>query len=78
MTTTATTTKTINFYEGSYLYNSIKTELNVSPDFIEMKLAKQFEYRATKESLWATVSENSKEISRYQLIYGTGLKEIKF
>jgi hypothetical protein len=67
---------TINFYEGSYQYNSITTELNVSPDFIEMKLAKQYEYRATKESLWATIIQDSKEIARYELLYGIGLNEI--
>jgi hypothetical protein len=67
---------TINFYEGSYQYNSITTELNVNPDFIEMKLAKQYEYRPTKESLWATIVEDSKEIARYELLYGIGLNEI--
>ena len=67
---------TINFYEGSYQYNSITTELNVSPDFIEMKLAKQYEYRATNESLWATIEQDSKEIARYELLYGIGLNEI--
>jgi hypothetical protein len=71
-------TTTINFYEGSYQFNSITTDLNVSPDFIEMKLAKQYEYRATKESLWATVNQNSKEVSRFELKYGVGLNEIKF
>ena len=69
---------TINFYEGSYQFNSITTDLNVSPDFIEMKLAKQYEYRATKESLWATVNQNSEEVSRFELKYGVGLNEIKF
>jgi len=69
---------TINFYEGSYLFNSITTDLNVSSDYIEMKLAKQYEYRATKESLWATVIKNSNEVLRFKLEYGVGLKEIKF
>ena len=69
---------TINFYEGSYQFNSITTDLNVSPDFIEMKLALQYEYRETKKSLWATISNETKEISRYELEYGIGLKEIKF
>lgn len=71
-------TTIINFYEGSYLYNSITTSLNVSPDFIEMKLAKQYEYRATKENLWATVNQDLKEVSRFELKYGEGLFEIKF
>lgn len=71
-------TTTINFYEGSYCYNSITTDLNVTTDFIEMKLAKQYEYRVTKESLWATVNQNSKEISRFKFNYGIGLNEIKF
>jgi len=69
---------TINFCEGSYLYNSVTTDLIVSPDFIEMKLAKQYEYRPTKESLWATVIQNGKEIRRFELKYGVGLDEIKF
>ena len=71
-------TTTINFYEGSYQFNSISTDLNVNPDFIEMKLAKQYEYRATKQNLWATIIQDSKEVARYQLTYGIGLNEIKF
>jgi len=71
-------TTTINFYEGSYQFNSILTDLNVNPDFIEMKLAKQYEYRATKQNLWATIIQDSKEVARYQLTYDVGLKEIKF
>ena len=54
-------TTTINFYEGSYCFNSIETNLNVSPDFIEMKLAKQYEYRPTNESLWATIIKIQKK-----------------
>jgi len=69
---------TINFYEGSTLYNSVTTDLNVNPDYIEFKLAKQFEYRATTESLWATICQDSKEIARFELLYGIGLREIKF
>ncbi len=71
-------TNRINFFEGSYCYNSITTDLNVSPDFIEMKLAQQYEYRATDESLWATICQDRKEVARYELIYGVGLNEIKF
>ena len=71
-------TTTINFYEGSQLFNSITTELNVHADFIEMQLAKQYEYRATKECLWAIVKQNLKEVARYELNYGLGLQEIKF
>lgn len=71
-------TTTINFYEGSYQYNTIKTYLNVSPDFIEMKLAQQYEYRPTNESLWATIHQENKEVARYILKYGDGLSEIKF
>jgi hypothetical protein len=69
---------TINFYEGSYLYNTISTSLNVSPDFIEMKLAKQYEYRPTTETLWAIITQGSQEIARFKLQYGIGLTEIKF
>lgn len=71
-------TTTINFYEGSYLYNTIETDRNVSADFIEMKLAKQYEYRTTQKDLWATIHQNNKEVKRYELKYGIGLFEIKF
>jgi hypothetical protein len=69
---------TVNLFEGSYCYYEVSTDLNVSADFIEMKLAKQYEYRATTESLWAIISQGSTEIARYELIYGQGLQEIKF
>jgi hypothetical protein len=68
---------TINFFESSYCFDTVATELNVTPDFIEMKLAKQYEYRPTTETLWATVSKDSKEVARFQLKYGQGLVEIK-
>ena len=67
---------TINFYEGSYQFDSITTELNVSPDFIEMKLAIQYEYRPTNESLWASLHQGSKEIARFKFEHGVGLKDI--
>lgn len=69
---------TINFYEGSYLFESITTEFNVTTDFIEMKLAKQYEYRPTNEDLWAIVLNDSMEIARYEFFYGQGLNQIKF
>lgn len=68
----------INFYEGSYCFNSISTNLNVSPDFIEMQLAKQYEYRPTSERLWATINQDSKEVSRFEFKYGIGLNKIVF
>jgi hypothetical protein len=71
-------TTTINFFEGSYQFYSITTDLNVSLDFLEMKLAKQYEFRPTKETLWSTISVNSQEISRHEFKYGIGLSEIKF
>jgi hypothetical protein len=59
---------TANFYEGSYQYNTIETPLNITADFIQMKLAKQYEYRPTDEDLWAEVVVNGVR-SRYQLDY---------
>jgi hypothetical protein len=32
---------TVQFFEGSYQYNVINTELNISEDFILMKLSNQ-------------------------------------
>jgi hypothetical protein len=74
----AQTTQTVNFYEGSYQFESITTELNINPSFIEMKLAKQHEYRPTNKTLWATVHQDGKEISRLQFKYGVGLSNIHF
>jgi hypothetical protein len=71
-------TTTINFYEGSQLFLNIETDKRVGTGFIEYKLAKQYEYRETTESLWATVIEEGTEVSRYELKYGDGLYEIVF
>jgi len=58
----------IRFYEGSSMYNLVETELNISEDFVLMKLAKQYEYRPTTETLWADVIIDN-EITRYLLDY---------
>jgi len=58
----------IRFYEGSSMYNLVETELNITEDFVLMKLAKQYEYRPTTETLWADVMIDSK-ITRYLLDY---------
>ncbi len=57
-----------NFYEGSYQFNSVETNLNISPDYIQMQLAKQYEYRATNESLWADIVIDG-VTSRFELDY---------
>jgi hypothetical protein len=49
---------TIALYEGSYQFNVIYTDLNISPDFAQMKLAQQYEYRKTTEDLWAEITIN--------------------
>jgi hypothetical protein len=71
-------TTTINFYKGSTMFLNIATDKRVGTGFIEYKLAKQYEYRETTENLWATVSEEGKEVLRYELKYGDGLYEIVF
>jgi hypothetical protein len=68
MDMTQTQNNTVRFYEGSYQYKTISTHLNISPDFIQMQLAKQFEYRATNESLWAEVIVHG-VTSRFELDY---------
>lgn len=68
---------TVNFYEGSYQFDSVTTELKVQEDFIEMQLAKQYEYRPTAKTLWATITQEGKEIARYRFTYGViGLENI--
>lgn len=49
------TQNVVNFYEGSYQFQSDKTHLNITEDYVQMILAKQYEYRPTAETLWADV-----------------------
>jgi hypothetical protein len=63
---------TVNFYEGSYQFQSDKTRLNISTDYIQMILAKQYEHRPTSESLWAEV-ENFGIKQRFSFDYNIGL-----
>ena len=71
-------TNSIRLYEGSYLFFSTQSELNISSDFLQMKLAKQYEYRKTTESLWGEI-ENIDGVRRYELdYYNNNLKEINF
>lgn len=65
---------TVTFYEGASRFNSIETEKNISEDFVEMKLAKQFEYRASAEGYWAEVIQDG-VATRYTLDYTKGLVE---
>ncbi len=58
----------IRLYEGSHQFNVIETELNISPDFAQMKLAQQYEYRPTSETLWAEIVVNGVS-ERYILDY---------
>lgn len=69
----AATETVINFFEGTYLFFTVETKLNVRPDYIEYKLANQYEYRPTTETLWATVTQGGVEVSRYIFKYGQGL-----
>lgn len=62
------TQNSIRLYEGSFQFDSISTNLNISPDFAQMKLAKQYEYRATTESLWAEITVAG-VTNRYELDY---------
>lgn len=65
----------VNFYEGSYQFKSEVTNLNISEDFIQMVLAKQYEYRPTTETLWAE-RITTEGTSRFKFDYTTGLEEI--
>jgi len=69
---------TINFYEGSYQFESVETDLNVKHNFIEMKLAKQYEYRPTQKTLWATIIQNKQEVTRFEFKYGVGIIQKTF
>ncbi len=64
----------VTFYEGGSRFNSIETDKNISEDFVEMKLAQQFEYRASAEGYWAEVIQGG-VATRYKLDYLKGLVE---
>lgn len=71
---------TLYLYEASYQFDKIETELNITPDFIFYKLAKQYEYRETNKTLWAELNLNG-VATRYVLDYanfGLVKKETKF
>lgn len=71
-------TNSIRLYEGSTLFFSTQSELTISSDFLQMKLAKQFEYRKTIEALWGEI-ENIEGVRRYELdYYNNNLIEINF
>jgi len=59
---------TLRLFEGSFQFDSIQSELNITTDFIQYKLAKQYEYRETSEDLWAELNLNGEEY-RYILDY---------
>jgi len=64
---------TVNFYEADYQFESIKTDLNIKSNFIEYKLAKQYEYRPTEKTLWATIIQDEEEVARFEFKYGVGI-----
>jgi hypothetical protein len=66
-------TTRICFFEDSYQFKEVTTELNVNEDFIKKVLAVQYEYRPTTKTLWAEVSQNGRTIDRYEFNYETGL-----
>ena len=66
----------IGFYEGSYCFK-VSEQSDINLDFIEAKLAEQYNYRPTTEDLWAIVYHGGFEISRWEFKFGVGLKEIK-
>jgi hypothetical protein len=63
----------VRFYEGSNQFKANKTDLNITEDFIQMILAKQYEYRPTQDILWAVILEEGKEVARYSFDYTLGL-----
>ena len=66
---------TAKFYESSYQFKVESTELNISFDYVQMVLAKQYEYRPTQDSLWAIVQTTEGE-KRFIFDYANGLSEI--
>lgn len=74
--------KTIMFIEdGNPIADIITTELNISPDFIQMKLALYHE-KMTEEGydtgdLYAKITDEFGEVlERYEFDYQTGLRKV--
>lgn len=68
----------ISLYEGSYQFFSVESDLNISTDFLKMKLAKQYEYRETNETLWGEIKQDG-NVKRFKLdYYNNNLIEIKY
>lgn len=66
---------TVRFYEGSYQFFSEDIYLAMEPSYIQAKLSELYNYRATKENLWATVIQNGQEVARYRLNVETNILE---
>jgi hypothetical protein len=60
---------TINYYEGSYQFKTEHTQV-LDLDNIRYNLERQSKYRRPIDSLWATVTDQGTEISRYEYIDG--------
>jgi hypothetical protein len=65
----------VNFFEGSDCFRTERSELTISEGFVEMVLARQYEYRPTTQDLWAEV-RTPEATTRYQLIQGVGVIDI--
>jgi hypothetical protein len=66
----------ILFYEGSDLFRTDNTDKNITSDFIQYVLSKQYEYRPTTLTLWAIAKINGEEVERYEYCPKNGLKVI--
>ena len=64
----------VDFYQDTVKFDSVETELNVSQDYIEMKLARLYEDEPTRESLWCSVLNND-VYCVYKFTYGKGLEQ---
>lgn len=68
---------TIYFYEGSYQFYCIKTDLRVTKDFIAFKLQKVSEGRDTKDIIWAELNDNG-IVSRFSIDSDDNLTQYVF
>ena len=57
---------TLHLYQESYKFYTINTKLNIVTDFIQFKLATQYQYRPTSQILWAELIIDGR-VERYKL-----------
>lgn len=75
--------KTVKLYHGNYLFEKTETKLNVSPDYVQAQLAREYERQVENGSLdpvevfWGTIEAPGEQEKFFALDYeGIKLNEV--